>query len=145
MPGLNHTGSINHQLSAARVLKAYCMLPGLIYLMSKPRSVKSFVNAMSNSSFDAGLVARMSSEAARTGGETIGPRPAGGPSQTEPTELTPPAEPTPPAEVFLTGGAGAVVAGLIGPHARAVPHLTLSGIHVAAQAIQRHASRRDSP
>lgn len=40
-----------------------------------------------------------------------------------------------PTEVFLTGGAGPVVAGLLGPAARHVPHLTLSGIALAAQDI----------
>ncbi len=35
-------------------------------------------------------------------------------------------------QVFLTGGAGAAVARLLGPHARYVPHLTLAGIALAA-------------
>lgn len=35
-------------------------------------------------------------------------------------------------EVFLTGGAGAAVAGLLGPDVHYVPNLTLSGIAVAA-------------
>jgi type III pantothenate kinase len=35
-------------------------------------------------------------------------------------------------QVFLTGGAGATVAELLGPDARHVPHLTLAGIAVAA-------------
>ncbi len=35
-------------------------------------------------------------------------------------------------QVFLTGGAGAAVAELLGPHARYVPHLTLAGIALAA-------------
>ncbi len=37
------------------------------------------------------------------------------------------------AEVFLTGGAGPTVAGLLGPSAQYVPHLTLAGIALAAQ------------
>ena len=36
------------------------------------------------------------------------------------------------ADVFLTGGAGPVVAALLGPSARHVPHLTLAGIAIAA-------------
>jgi type III pantothenate kinase len=40
-------------------------------------------------------------------------------------------------DVFLTGGAGSAVAALVGPHARYVPHLTLSGIAVAAEYGQR--------
>jgi type III pantothenate kinase len=40
---------------------------------------------------------------------------------------------TAPADVFLTGGAGAAVAELLGPDARHVPNLTLSGIAVAAR------------
>ena len=36
-------------------------------------------------------------------------------------------------EVFLTGGAGATVAGLLGPTSRHIPHLTLAGIALAAQ------------
>ncbi len=39
------------------------------------------------------------------------------------------------AEVFLTGGAGPVVAGLLGPTARHVSHLTLAGIALAARNI----------
>jgi type III pantothenate kinase len=35
-------------------------------------------------------------------------------------------------EVFLTGGAAPAVAELLGPHARHVPNLTLSGIALAA-------------
>lgn len=38
-------------------------------------------------------------------------------------------------EVFLTGGASPAVAGLLGPAARHVPHLTLSGIALAARNI----------
>jgi len=38
-----------------------------------------------------------------------------------------------PAEVFLTGGAGAPVAELLGPYARHVPHLTLAGIALTAR------------
>jgi len=38
-----------------------------------------------------------------------------------------------PAEVFLTGGAGAAVAELLGPDARHVPHLTLAGIALTAR------------
>ncbi|MCE5268790.1 MAG: type III pantothenate kinase [Planctomycetaceae bacterium] len=41
-------------------------------------------------------------------------------------------QPSPPADVFLTGGAGAAVAELLGPDARYVPHLTLAGIALAA-------------
>ena len=37
-----------------------------------------------------------------------------------------------PTDVFLTGGAGAAVAELLGPEARYVPNLTLSGIALAA-------------
>jgi type III pantothenate kinase len=37
-----------------------------------------------------------------------------------------------PPQVFLTGGAGPAVAGLLGPCGRYVPHLTLAGIAVAA-------------
>jgi type III pantothenate kinase len=37
------------------------------------------------------------------------------------------------ADVFLTGGAGAAVAGLLGPDARYVPNLTLSGIALAVK------------
>jgi type III pantothenate kinase len=36
-------------------------------------------------------------------------------------------------QVFLTGGAGASVAELLGPDARHVPHLTLAGIALAAR------------
>jgi type III pantothenate kinase len=36
-------------------------------------------------------------------------------------------------DVFLTGGAGPAVAALLDPGARHVPHLTLSGIAVAAR------------
>jgi type III pantothenate kinase len=36
-------------------------------------------------------------------------------------------------DVFLTGGAGPAVAELLGPSARHVPHLTLSGIAMAAR------------
>ena len=36
-------------------------------------------------------------------------------------------------DVFLTGGAGPAVAGLLGPSARHVPHLTLAGIALAAR------------
>jgi type III pantothenate kinase len=36
------------------------------------------------------------------------------------------------AQVFLTGGAGPAVAGLLGPHTQHVPHLTLAGIALAA-------------
>jgi type III pantothenate kinase len=39
-----------------------------------------------------------------------------------------------PAEVFLTGGAGPSVAELLGPEVRHIPHLTLAGIALAAQA-----------
>ena len=39
-----------------------------------------------------------------------------------------------PAQVFLTGGAGPAVADLLGPDAAHVPHLTLSGIALAARA-----------
>ncbi len=48
----------------------------------------------------------------------------------------PPAASLPPMEpnLFLTGGAGAAVAALLGPEARLVPHLTLSGIALTAQA-----------
>ncbi len=35
------------------------------------------------------------------------------------------------AEIFLTGGAGPVVAQLMGTSARYVPHLTLAGIALA--------------
>jgi type III pantothenate kinase len=38
-----------------------------------------------------------------------------------------------PPEVFLTGGAGPMVAGLLGDTARHVPHLTLAGIALAAR------------
>ncbi|MCR4411901.1 MAG: type III pantothenate kinase [Thermoguttaceae bacterium] len=41
------------------------------------------------------------------------------------------------AEVFLTGGAGSVVADLLGPAARHVPHLTLAGIALAAHRVLR--------
>lgn len=91
------------------------------------------------------LVARMSSEAARTNGEAMGRRPAGSPAPAEPAAPTDPTALTDPAEVFLTGGAGAAVAGLIGPHARAVPHLTLSGVYLAAQAIRVQVIDRNSP
>lgn len=37
-------------------------------------------------------------------------------------------------QVFLTGGAGPAVAGLLGPDARHVPHLTLAGVALAARA-----------
>lgn len=37
-------------------------------------------------------------------------------------------------QVYLTGGAGAAVAGLLGPGARLVPHLTLAGIALTARA-----------
>jgi pantothenate kinase type III len=36
--------------------------------------------------------------------------------------------------VFLTGGAGPVVAALLGPAARHIPHLTLAGIALAEPA-----------
>jgi len=39
-----------------------------------------------------------------------------------------------PAQVFLTGGAGPIVAELLGPDAAHVPHLTLAGIALAARA-----------
>ncbi len=39
-------------------------------------------------------------------------------------------------EVFVTGGAGPVVAGLLGPAARFVPNLTLSGIALAVRSIE---------
>jgi type III pantothenate kinase len=39
-----------------------------------------------------------------------------------------------PPQVFLTGGAGPVVADLLGPDAAHVPHLTLAGIALAARA-----------
>ena len=38
-----------------------------------------------------------------------------------------------PADVFLTGGAGAIMAELLGPNTRVFPNLTLSGIALAAQ------------
>jgi type III pantothenate kinase len=38
-----------------------------------------------------------------------------------------------PTDVFLTGGTGAIVAELLGPHTRYFPDLTLSGIALAAQ------------
>ena len=38
-----------------------------------------------------------------------------------------------PPDVFLTGGAGPLVAGLLGATVRHVPHLTLAGIALAAQ------------
>ena len=44
------------------------------------------------------------------------------------------AEVTGPPEVFLTGGAGPAVADLLGQSARHVPHLTLAGIALAAEA-----------
>jgi type III pantothenate kinase len=37
-----------------------------------------------------------------------------------------------PVDLFLTGGAGPAVAGLLGPDARHVPHLTLAGTAIAA-------------
>lgn len=89
------------------------------------------------------LVARMSIEAG--GIESDGENPATvAPLEPDPTADHPQTE---PAEVFLTGGAGATVAGLIGPNARAAPHLTLSGIFLAARAVQAQsqASRQDSP
>lgn len=41
-----------------------------------------------------------------------------------------------PADLVVTGGAGPAVAGLLGPAARHVPHLTLAGIALAAIAAQ---------
>jgi len=38
-------------------------------------------------------------------------------------------------QVFITGGAGPVVAQLLGPEAQHVPHLTLAGIAIAAEAM----------
>jgi pantothenate kinase type III len=35
-------------------------------------------------------------------------------------------------QVFLTGGAGATVAKLLGPNAQHIPHLTLAGIALSA-------------
>ena len=40
-----------------------------------------------------------------------------------------------PPQVFLTGGAGAIVAELLGPDARYVPNLTLSGIALATKSL----------
>ncbi len=46
-----------------------------------------------------------------------------------------PERPEPPEpHVFLTGGAGEAVAGLLGPRVRLVPHLTLAGIALTARA-----------
>lgn len=42
--------------------------------------------------------------------------------------------------LFLTGGAGAVIAGLLGSQARLVPHLTLAGIALAARAGRERSS-----
>jgi type III pantothenate kinase len=42
-----------------------------------------------------------------------------------------------PPQVFLTGGAGPAVAGLLGPDARHLPHLTLAGIAITAAAGKR--------
>ncbi len=41
------------------------------------------------------------------------------------------------AEVFLTGGAGPAVADLLGPAARHVPHLTLTGVALAARGVRQ--------
>ena len=49
------------------------------------------------------------------------------------------------AEVFLTGGAGPVVAQLMGTAARYVPHLTLAGIALAEAALARVVSHERSP
>lgn len=43
------------------------------------------------------------------------------------------------AEVYITGGAGPAVADLLGPAARFIPHLTLSGIALATRHAARHA------
>jgi pantothenate kinase type III len=42
-----------------------------------------------------------------------------------------------PIQVFLTGGGGPALAGLLGPAATHVPHLTLAGIALAADYQQR--------
>jgi type III pantothenate kinase len=44
-----------------------------------------------------------------------------------------PGRPAAPPDVFLTGGAGPVVASLLGDTARHIPHLTLAGIALSAQ------------
>ncbi len=43
-------------------------------------------------------------------------------------------------QIYLTGGAGAAVAGLLGPGARFVPHLTLTGIALTARAYTARSS-----
>jgi len=50
----------------------------------------------------------------------------------------------PPPQVFLTGGAGQLLAPHLGPDVQYLPHLTLAGIALAAQAA-KHSPGESSP